>query len=277
MPKCLSEETVQHYSREGFYFPIRVLSDDEVRYYRGCLEASEAQHGEAITGKLRAKPHLLWRWANQLIRHPRILDAVEDVLGPNILCWGSSFFNKSAHDPAYVSWHQDATYWGLEPHDVLTAWIALSDVPISSGAMQFVRASHALAQIPHHDTFHADNMLSRGQVVDMEIDASQVVDVPLQAGEMSLHHVHLVHGSAPNTSQARRIGFAIRYMAPHVRQTMGSDTATLVRGEDPYGHFTPEPVPQADLDAAALAAHQAVLEQQRKILYRGVDQVHPRG
>lgn len=275
MPKLLSHEAVAQYERDGFAFPIRVLSDDEVAHYRGGLETAEAQYGEAMQRYVRSKPHLVLTWANQLIHHPRILDAVEDVLGPNILCWGSSFFNKSPQDAAYVSWHQDSTYWGLEPHDVLTAWIALSDVPVSSGAMQFVPASHQLAQIAHHDTFHEDNLLSRGQVVDFDIEDSQVVDVPLKVGEMSLHHVRLIHGSAPNTSKARRIGFAIRYMAPHVRQIKGSDSATLVRGEDPYGHFVPEPIPQADMDDAAIAAHNATTEKQWAILYEGADKARP--
>jgi ectoine hydroxylase-related dioxygenase (phytanoyl-CoA dioxygenase family) len=146
---------------------------------------------------------------------------------------------------------------------------------MASGAMQFLTGSHKFDQIAHHDTFHEHNLLSRGQVVDFDIKPEQVVDVPLQAGEMSLHHVRLVHGSAPNLSDERRIGFAIRYMAPHVRQIHGSDSATLVRGEDPYGHFVPEPAPQADLDAAALAAHKAITEKQWAILYNGADAARP--
>jgi non-heme Fe2+,alpha-ketoglutarate-dependent halogenase len=275
VPNVLSTDAVTHYDRDGFYFPVRVLSAEEARSYRHRLESAEAQHGEVAARLLRSKPHLVFTWANALIRHPRILDAVEDLLGPNILCWGSSFFIKDAQDPAYVSWHQDSTYWGLEPHDVLTAWVALSDVPVASGAMRFLVGSHRFEQISHHDTFHTDNLLSRGQVVDLDIDDEQVIDVPLRAGEMSLHHVRLVHGSAPNLAADRRIGFAIRYMAPHVRQMYGSDSATLVRGEDPYGHFVPEPAPEADLDAAALAAHKAITATQRAILYRGTDTARP--
>jgi non-heme Fe2+,alpha-ketoglutarate-dependent halogenase len=275
VPKILSEEAVARYERDGFYFPVRVLGADDALSYRRRLENAEAQHGEAIARLVRSKPHLVFTWANALIRHPRILDAVEDLLGPNILCWGSSFFIKDARDQAYVSWHQDSTYWGLEPHDVLTAWVALSDVPVASGAMKFLAGSHQLEQISHHDTFHADNLLSRGQVVDLDIDEARTVDVPLQAGEMSLHHVRLVHGSAPNLVDDRRIGLAIRYMAPHVRQMHGSDSATLVRGEDPYGHYVPEPVPQADLDAAALAAHKAITAKQWTILFRGAETGRP--
>ncbi len=271
----LSGEIAAQYEQDGYYFPIVVLSEDEVRYYRQCLETAEARHGSDIQQKLRSKPHMVFTWANELMRHPRILDAVEAVFGPNILCWGTSFFNKHAGEAAYVSWHQDSTYWGLEPHDVLTAWVALSDVPVESGAMTFLTGSHKMEQMSHHDTFHDDNLLSRGQVVEMEIDAANVVDVPMRAGEMSLHHVRLVHGSAPNMAHERRIGFAIRYMAPHVRQMNGQDSATLVRGTDPYGHFVPEPPPRADLDAAALAAYKAAVEKQWDILYDGADNARP--
>ncbi len=276
MPNLAAADIATSYERDGFYFPVQVLSDEEVGYYRNCLEAAEAEHGDDIKRFLRSKPHLVFTWANALIHHPKILDAVEAALGPNILCWATSFFNKEPHDPAFVSWHQDSTYWGLEPHDVLTAWIAFSDVPAASGAMTFVPGSHKLEQMPHHDTYHDDNLLSRGQVVDMEIDDSAVVDVPLRAGEMSLHHIRLAHGSAPNLTDDRRLGFAIRYMAAHVQQVNGQDSATLVRGEDPYGNFVPLPAPKADLDEAALATYKAAVEKQWDILYSGAESIRPK-
>ena len=245
------------FERDGFAFPIRVVSRREAMRYRGCLEAAEARYGEAVEPYLRSKPHLVFTWVHDLVCHPRILDAVEEVLGPNILCRGSSFFIKSPGDGSYFSWHQDSTYWGLEPPDVLTAWIALSDVPVSSGAVRFVAASHRLPQLAHRDTVDAANILSRGQVAEIDIDESQVVDVGLEAGEMSLHHVRLIHGSCPNASGDRRIGLAIRYAAAHVRQTKGIDSALRVRGEDSFGHFQAEPAPRSDMDEAAVAAHAA--------------------
>ena len=225
--------------------------------YRSCLEAAEARHGEAVEPYLRSKPHLVFTWVHELVCHPKILDAVEEVLGPNILCRGSSFFIKPSRDGSYVSWHQDSTYWGLDPPDVLTAWIALSDVPVSSGAVRFVTASHRLPQIPHRDTVDAANILSRGQVAEIDIDESQVVVAGLEAGEMSLHHVRLIHGSGPNASDDRRIGLAIRYAAAHVRQIKGIDSALRVRGEDSFGHFQPESAPHSDMDEAAVATHAA--------------------
>ena len=162
-----------------------------------------------------------------------MLDAVEQVIGPNILVWGSSFFIKEPQNPSFVSWHQDSTYWGLEPADIVTAWVALSESIHENGAMRVIPGSHKLDQAPHRDTFAADNLLSRGQEIMVEVDESKAVELRLQPGEMSLHHVRLIHGSEPNPSTKRRIGFAIRYVPTYVRQAAGlRDSATLVRGVD---------------------------------------------
>ena len=200
-------------------------------------------------------------WLDDLIRDPRILDAVEDLLGPD-LCWSSSFFIKEARDPAFVSWHQDSTYWGLSEPDVVTAWVALSESSIESGAMRMVPGTHT-EQVAHRNTFAPDNLLSRGQEIMVEVDEARAVDVVLHPGEMSLHHVRMFHGSPPNRSADRRIGYAIRYIPTHVRQIAGAgDTATLVRGVDAYHHFLPEEPPAADLDPAARARHAAIMKGQ---------------
>jgi non-haem Fe2+, alpha-ketoglutarate-dependent halogenase len=209
VPRLLTEAEVAAFWRDGFHFPVRVLESVEARLYRDALEAHEAQSGGPIASNRRHKVHLLFTWAAELVRHPRILDAVEDLIGPDILCWGSSFFIKEARNPAFVSWHQDATYWGLDPDDVVTAWVAFSDAPVESGAMEFLPGSHRMGQLPHADTFHEHNLLSRGQEIAVEVDAEKAVKVPLRAGEMSLHHVKLAHYSGPNTTDDRRIGLAI--------------------------------------------------------------------
>lgn len=191
--------------------------------------------------------------------------------GPTCCAWGSTFFIKEPATPDYVSWHQDATYWGLSADAVCTAWLALSDAPVESGAMKFWPGSHRMAQLEHRDTFHAHNLLTRGQEIAVEVPDEAGVLVPLAAGEISLHHVKLVHGSEPNRTGDRRIGLAIRYIAPEVRQLKTEDSAMLVRGVDRYGHFVEEPEPAADLDAAALAAHEAAVQRQVKALYDGTD------
>ena len=266
--KALTSDSVLRYREQGYLSPIRVLSTAEAATLRARLEDFEANAGP-LAGKLRQKSHLLFTWLNDLIRHERILDAVEDILGPDILCWGTSFFIKEPRNPAFVSWHQDSTYWGLDPADIVTAWVALSDSTTENGAMRVVPQSHTMAQIPHHDTFRSDNLLSRGQEVMVDVDASGADTLTLKAGEMSLHHVRLIHGSEPNPSDQRRIGFAIRYLPTHVRQIAGShDWATLVRGVDRHGNFELEPRPDADMSAAAQAYHAAVVGGHTKILMR---------
>lgn len=266
--KMLTEDAIRQYRDQGYYSPVRVMPRAEADALRAKLEDFEAGAG-VLAGKLRHKSHLLFTWLNDLIRHPRILDAVEDVLGPNILCWGSSFFIKEPRNPAFVSWHQDSTYWGLDPADVMTAWVALSDSTPANGAMRVIPGSHKLEQVAHRDTFSPDNLLSRGQEVMVDVDERQAVMMPLQAGEMSLHHVRLIHGSDPNPSDLRRIGFAIRYIPTTVRQVAGShDHATLVRGVDTYGHFEAEERPAADMSEQALAYHAAVTGAHAAILMR---------
>ncbi|XWN33838.1 MAG: phytanoyl-CoA dioxygenase family protein [Devosia sp.] len=268
---ALSTEQVEHYRNEGYVFPIPAMSRDEALAYRAALEDYETQAGGPIQGNLRHKTHLLFTWANEIARTPAILDAVESLLGPDILLWGSSFFIKEPGTDAFVSWHQDATYWGLDGSDVVTAWVALADAPVESGAMRFWPKSHLKQQIDHRDTFANDNLLSRGQEIAVDVPESEGIDVPLKAGEMSLHHVLLVHGSRPNESADRRIGFALRYIPTRLGQTKTRDYAMLVRGEDRYGHFAEEPAPTADLDAAALAAHQRSMDAQVSALYSGTD------
>jgi len=271
MGKRLSAEAVAQYRRDGFHFPLRAISTEQARSYRDRLEAHERATGGPLAGAMRHKVHLLFTWANELVRHPAILDAVEDVIGPDILCWSSNFFIKEAHSPSYVSWHQDATYWGLSTPDVISAWVAFGDVPVESGAMKFWPGSHLSNQLEHRDTFAKDNLLTRGQEIAVDVPQGAGVDVPLKAGEMSLHHVLLVHGSGPNTTGDRRIGLAVRYIPPHVRQLKVRDSATLVRGRDSHGHFDLEPEPHADLDEAALAAHHDAVERSLKALYSGTD------
>src|SRR5919199_4683855 len=136
MPKFLTEQQVEQYRSDGYLCPLDLLSAEEVAYYRGVIEAHERQHGGPLKGPLRHKTHLLFTALNDLVRHPRLLDAVEDILGPNLLCWSTSFFIKEARDPAFVSWHQDATYWGLSSPDVTTVWLAFTPASVRNGCMK---------------------------------------------------------------------------------------------------------------------------------------------
>ena len=269
MGKVLSATEVGDYATRGYHFPVDVLTPSEVSEFRGALETYERSSGGPIQGAMRHRSHVLFPWVNEMVRHPRIVDAVEDVLGPNILCWNTSFFVKEPRDPGFVSWHQDATYWGLSKPEVMTVWVAFSAANKVSGCMKFVAGSH-LRQVEHKDTFDQNNLLTRGQEIAVEVDEKDAVLADLKPGQASLHHVLLFHGSEPNRSNDRRIGLAIRYISTHVKQAVGTrDWATLVRGVDTHHNFLPEPSPARALAPEALAFHQMVSEEQLKVLYRG--------
>jgi len=271
MTKLLSQAAVDAYRRDGYYSPVRVMSAADAQGLRAALEAHEAKLGQPLQSNMRHKTHLLFTWADALVHHPKVLDAVEDAIGPDILCWTTTFFIKEANSPGFVSWHQDSTYWGLDPDEVITAWVAFTEVNEANGYMQVIPGSHKIDQLPHVDTFHKDNLLSRGQEIAVDVDVTKAVGLAMHAGEMSLHHIKLVHGSAANRTNDRRIGLAIRYIPTYVRQTKVRDSAMLVRGVDKYHHFDDEPRPVADLDEAALAAHADSVSRQVKALYQGTE------
>ena len=269
MPKILTQAQIDQFWRDGCVFPVRVMPEAEALEIRRRLETFESENGGPLKGALRHKSHLLFTWLGDLVRNNGIVDAIEDLYGPNLLCWTTNFFIKEADNPAFVSWHQDSTYWGLDKPDVVTAWVALTPSNKANGAMKFIPGSHTKDQIPHRDTFAKNNLLTRGQEVAVEVDESKAVAITLEPGEISLHHVRLVHGSPPNPSQDRRIGFAIRYIPTTVAQIAGEDSATLVRGVDTHRHFELEPRPTRDMDPEFVALHQAITERNAQILYRG--------
>ena len=259
----------ERYAHEGYLCPLPALSFAEAAAFRAKLESFEEAEPERAPTILRHKGHVALAWLSELVRHPGVLDPVAEILGPDLLCWTSNAFIKNPGDGAFVSWHQDATYWGLSSDEVVTAWIALSPSTPDNGCMRVIPGSQSAQQMPHTDTVDDRNLLTRGQEVSVEVDESEAVDLTLDAGQMSLHHVLIVHGSAPAARGDRRIGIAVRYVPTSIRQTSGMrDTATLVRGEDRYGHFDLEPIPKADLDPGALAAYDKVLAASTALLYR---------
>jgi non-heme Fe2+,alpha-ketoglutarate-dependent halogenase len=269
MPKILTQAQIDTFHRDGCVFPIRVMSTDEALAIRKKLETFEAAAGGPLKGDLRHKSHLLFPWLDEVVHHTRIVDAIEDLYGPDLLCWTTNFFIKEARNPAFVSWHQDSTYWGLSTPDVVTAWVALTPSNESNGAMGFIPGTHLSEQIPHRDTFARNNLLTRGQEVAVDVDPGRAVTIELEPGEISLHHVRLVHGSPANPSNDRRIGFAIRYIPTSVSQIAGRDSATLVKGVDRFGHFDLEPRPTSDMDPAFVRLHKEIAERNAQILYRG--------
>ena len=269
MPKLLTQQQIDQYHEDGYTFPIRVMSESDALELRRRIEAVEKAQGGPLQRNIGAKAHLLFTWLADVVRNTKIVDAVEDLYGPDLLCWTSSFFLKDARTPSFVSWHQDSTYWGLDRPDIVTAWLAITPATRANGAMQFMPRSHTVEQIPHRDTFDKNNMLTRGQEVAVEVDESKAVHVVLEPGEISLHHVRLVHGSPPNPSDDRRMGFAIRYIPTYVKQTAGEDSATLVRGTDNYHHFELEPRPPSDMHPEFVALHKRISDRNAQILSRG--------
>jgi ectoine hydroxylase-related dioxygenase (phytanoyl-CoA dioxygenase family) len=238
MTGSLSAEQLAAYRRDGFVFPVRVASAERARGWRDEMEALERAHGPL---HYLPKAHLVVPLADRLARDPAVLDAVESLLGPDLLLWDCAFIVKEAGDGKRVTWHQDLTYWGLQPADVASIWLALSPATPQSGCMRMMPGSQSGPQLRHRDNKAPDNILSRGQEIDTTVDESLAIDTALAPGEMSIHHGRTWHASHPNRSGDRRIGFNAQYLAPWVRQAVGDwDSALLVRGEDRYGHFAAE-------------------------------------
>ena len=265
--KALTRQQVDYYRNNGFLFPIPALTRDEIATCLAGLARLEADLGGPVAEadvKWRSHAYAHSPWFNDLARHPRILDAVEDVIGPNILVWTSTFFIKEPHSPTFAAWHQDGAYFGLEPREQVCAWVALTDATAEAGCMEQL-SFHGVPRLYHHSALGLAHSINRaGQTIMEPFDDSDPVAMALPAGSFSLHHELAVHRSAPNRAAHRRVGIGLNYIPTHVRVN-GSVRlkAMLVRGVDTYGHFELVDPPTAERDAAALAAHQAVSDRYR--------------
>ncbi|MGE3245466.1 MAG: phytanoyl-CoA dioxygenase family protein [Beijerinckiaceae bacterium] len=233
------------FERQGFVGPLRVFSSEQAQKYRAALEAYEAEYGS--TSKLHMKSHLYLAFAWELTRTPAIADFARQLMGPDVLILASRFWIKEAGNTAFVSWHQDSTYFGLEPDLYFNMWIALSDASVEAGCMRFIPGSHTSGIVEHEMKLEPDNLLTRGQTIP-GLDASKGVPLPLQPGECSIHHGHVMHWSPPNLASDRRIGFGLSFIPAHVRSTTGRRSATLLCGEDKHGHWDLDPYPTQDRD-----------------------------
>ena len=280
MAKVIDELTRAHYRQHGFIDPIKIFSQGEAGGMRRQLENFEAEQGPVFTenrprpgdrfqGSYRFKSHLLFKWLADAIRHPKILDVVEDLIGPDILCWTTHWFIKEARSPQFVSWHQDSNYWGVESDDLVSVWLALSPSTVESGCIRLLPGSHRAPPMTHDDTYAEDNMLTRGQTI-RDIDESKAVNLEVAPGEVAIFDYRLAHASYPNHSNDRRIGIGIRYIPPTARLSLSEwDSASLLRGEDRFGHFELEPEPACDMDPAAVEVQLRADEAQRAVYYAG--------
>jgi len=273
MLKILTQQQVDQYHEQGFVAPIDVMAESEALAYRRKLEVAERDYPDEINHENRNNAHLCFSFLDELVHHPVIIDAVEDLIGPNISLWGSVLFIKEPDSAGFVSWHQDATYDGIEPSSYVTPWLALTSSNLNNGCMRMTPGSHKEHIREHEDTFDDDNILTRGQVV-RDVGISTAVDLVLRPGQMALHHAEVIHGSQPNLSSDRRIGFAMQgYMPPQVRQVMGKNYWLDIRGENPREASIALQRPKFDMDPRGLADRKLVNRNWANILYRGADKI----
>ena len=270
MPKVLTKEQIEQYHDEGFISPVRVISEAQALSIKNQLEQVEAEFPDEINAESRNNLHLSFAFLDALAHNKIIVDAVEDLIGPDIALWASVMFIKEPSSKQYVSWHQDATYMGLDSIDFPTPWIALSPSNIETGCMTMIAGSHHSEIQNHEDTFAENNILTRGQVIP-NIDRSQAVDLILEPGEMSIHHGAIIHGSQPNKSNQRRIGFSLQsYVPPSIKQVVGKNIWTHIRGQkrkDINGIELSRP--NYNMDPITVEQRRFAEENLSEILYKG--------
>ena len=258
----LTPAQIERYRYDGYLYPFPALSPAELAACNEGLARYEAWLGGPVNRadrRWRSAAYVILPWADALIRHPRILDVVEDLIGPDILVYTATFFIKEGESPTFAAWLLDATYFGLAPHEHVTAWVALSDASAEAGCMEVVSSRGRPRQLHHAALGLANSINGGGQAIVEEFDEAGGEMMALQAGEFSLHHTLSRHRSAPNRARHRRVGLGISYIPAHCRLT-GSVRmyAPLVRGRDTGGNFTLIPPPEGEFHPAALERHERV-------------------
>ena len=250
----LTDREKRQFESEGCFFPVKVLSQSETDGYLASFMDYYSNNQQRLASlaprdkyQVFSETHCVLPWVFEIVSHGKVLDAVESLLGRNLLVWATDWFIKMPGEKSYVSMHQDGTYWNLKPPNVITAWVALSPSTAANGGLRVIPETHKQPAMPQRETHAVDNVLSRGQEIAVQMDESRAVNVELQPGEMSLHHIWLVHGSHANNSPVPRIGLAIRFVTPDVVQDSPQrPLAILLRGRDDYGNFELVPPPRAD-------------------------------
>ena len=232
----LSSAQLKQYKDEGYVSPIEALSKDEALEIREEIELIEKKWPKELEGLGRNYIHLISPIFDKVSHNPKILDAVESIIGRDILICGTTLFIKNPNEKGFVSFHQDAKYIGLEPHNWVTAWIAVTDANEENGCMRMWSGSHKDELKYHNQKFDENNLLTRGQTVE-NVPIKETTPVTLKAGQMSLHHPTIVHGSGLNRSNDRRIGFVIQsYIGSNVNQVLGKMYVQQARGKDNYSY-----------------------------------------
>jgi ectoine hydroxylase-related dioxygenase (phytanoyl-CoA dioxygenase family) len=267
MAKLLSEAQVAQYRCDGYLFPFPALSASELAACNEGLARYEHWLGKRVNEadrRWRSAAYVMLPWADALVRHSRILDVVEDLIGPDILVYTATFFIKEANSPTFAAWHQDATYFGLTPHEHVTAWVALTDAGAEAGCMEVASSHGKPRQLRHAALGLTHSINGGGQAIVEPVQEHGTSMMALPAGSFSLHHTLCRHRSAPNRADHRRIGIGISYIPAHCRLNgTARMCARLARGRDTGGHFDLIPAPEGELNPAALQRHELAYRRYR--------------
>jgi ectoine hydroxylase-related dioxygenase (phytanoyl-CoA dioxygenase family) len=266
----LTDGQVAQYRKQGWVGPIDVLTAAEAADALGELEAAEVDFPDDLHAENRNNAHLVLPFLAELAVHEVVVDCVRSLVADPVALSSSVLFIKEPQTGSHVTWHQDATYMGLEPDDFVTAWIALTPSTVENGCVSVIPGTHRLGIVKHTDAYGADNILTRGQYVD--VDDSSAVDLVLAPGQMSLHHPHLVHGSQPNRSDDRRVGVAFQsYLGAGVRPTRGEHHVMALdeRTVDPAFHVVRVPTGRCTLEDRA--TRRTVNEAFADVLYESAE------
>lgn len=251
MANALTAAQREFYEREGYLCPLPCFSAEAAG--QACDSLARFRDATGMSaGDIVFKGHLAFPWSYELAAHPAILDPVEDIIGRNILVFASKFWIKEGGDGAFVTWHQDSAYFGIDPVELVSVWVALTDSTRANGCVRAVPGTHRGPTLHHVERTGDRNLLARGQRIEQGLDEATAVDFVLRPGQFSMHDVRLVHGSLPNEGAGARIGLAFFYIPTHVRSTLGRRSAHLVRGVDEYSHWDPDPAPRFEGDPLIL-------------------------
>ena len=260
-------DSPEFFWKNGFARAGRILSRPEAGEVRALVERFEREHPEAI-GKLDLKASLLFPSLDRLSAHPAIMARLTGLMGPNVMCHSASFRNKAPDGRTFVGWHQDSTYEHVDPPKIV-AWLAVSDATVENGCLRFIPGSHEWGHLRHEESGDPHSMLTHGQFISEHFDEGLAVDVALDAGEAVFFHYGVVHGSAPNHGDERRMAVFFDYVRPDSIKAGGRESARLVHGVDEVGHYDHEPAPATDYGPAEVAAHRAGVEKLAANFYAG--------
>jgi len=269
----LTTEQLDHYKNKGYISPVNALSSIEAKEIRDEIEKIEKNWPKALEGINRNYVHLISPVFNKVCLNKNILDAVESIIGKNILICGTTLFIKNPKEKGFVSFHQDAKYIGLEPHNWVTVWVAITDANEKNGCMRMLSGSHKENLRHHEQKFDENNLLTRGQTIK-NVSLDKTDPVILKAGQMSLHHPKIVHGSGLNYSDDRRIGFVIQsYIGSNVDQVLGKMYVQKARGEDKYKYHEYSNIPTELMGRKEVISQNKANEELSKIFYFGSEKI----